>query len=102
MAKNNNRNNGCHKVNEKILINCFVFVATFSFANGIQFSNDSNYRKFNRENTATNCFMVTVPGLDGLTKNFGHYALLKFFPSDHQDTLFTVVGSSCNIIIVTW
>ena len=24
--------------------------------------------------------MVTVPGLDGLTKNFGHYALLNFSP----------------------
>ena len=35
--------------------------------------------------TETNCFGVTVLALDGLTKkHFGHCALLKIFPSDHQ------------------
>ena len=33
----------------------------------------------------TNCFMAAVLALDGLTKkHFGHYAILKLFPSDHQ------------------
>ena len=38
---------------------------------------------------AANCSRVTVLALDGLTeKHFGHYTLLKLFPSDHQVLLF--------------
>ena len=45
----------------------------------------SNYSKFNGKDIMTNCFMATVLALDGLTKeHFGHYAVLKLFPSDHQ------------------
>ena len=56
-----------------------------SLTNSTQFGNDS---KFNGENIATNCSTVIVLALDGLTKkHFGHYALLKIFPSDHQVAL---------------
>ena len=38
------------------------------------------HSKFNGENIATNCFMVTILDLDCFTKkHFGHYALLKIF-----------------------
>ena len=42
----------------------------FSLTNSTQFVNDSNYSNFtsNGENIATNCFVVTVLGLDSLTK----------------------------------
>ena len=34
----------------------------------------------------TSCSRVTVLALDGITKkHFGHYALLKIFPSDDED-----------------
>ena len=57
-----------------------VLCCNFSLTNSTQFGNDSNYSNFNGENIATNCFLVTVLGLDGLTKeHFGHYALLKIF-----------------------
>ena len=37
------------------------------------------------KNTATDCSQVTVPVLAGWTKKpFGHHAIFKFFPSDHQ------------------
>ena len=33
----------------------------------------------------TYCSVVAVPALVGLTKkHFGHYAILKIYPSDHQ------------------
>ena len=53
--------------------------------NSTQFGNDSNCSKFNGKNIATNRSRVTVFALDGLTKkHFGHCAILKLFPSDHQ------------------
>ena len=87
MAKNNNWNNGDrHKIHEIFLINCFAFVIIPVWQT-VHFGNDSNYSKFiGEEDIATNCSKVTVLALDGLTKKrFGHYALLKFFPSDHQE-----------------
>ena len=58
---------------------CF-FRYNSSLTNSTQLGNDSNYSKFNGENIATNCFMVTVLALDGLTKkHFGQYVLLKIF-----------------------
>ena len=59
----------------------FCYRYNSSLTNSTQFGNDSNYSKFNEENIATNCSMVTVGALDGLTKkHFGHYALSKIFP----------------------
>ena len=63
----------------------FCFRYNSSLTNNTQFGNDSNNSKFNGENIATSSSRVTVFALDGLTKkHFGHYALLKIFPSDHQ------------------
>ena len=86
MARNNNENNGDrHKIHEIFLINYFVFVITLVLKDNTQFGNDSNYSKFNGENIATNCSVITVHALDGLTKkHFDHYALLKIFPSNRQ------------------
>ena len=86
VTKNNNWNNGDHhKIHETFLINCFVFATVPVWQTVQQFGNDSNYSKFNGEKIATNCSRVTVLASDGLTKkHFGHYALLKIFPSDHQ------------------
>ena len=58
----------------------FCFRYNSGFTNSTQFGNDSHNSKFNGENSATNCFMIIVLALDGLTKkHFGHYALLKNF-----------------------
>ena len=55
------------------------------FAHSTQFGNDSNYRYSNGENTATNCSMEIALASVGLTKkHFGHHAVLKIFPPDHQ------------------
>ena len=84
VAKNNNRNNGDHhKIHDTPMylpVQLFRFHYNSSLTNSTQFRNDSNYTTFNGENIATNCFMITVLVLDGLTKkDFGHYALLKIF-----------------------
>ena len=64
----------------------FCFRKNSSFTNSAQFSNDSNYSKFNGEDIATNCPRVTVLTLDGLTKNALTTMLSwTFFPSDHQE-----------------
>ena len=80
MAKNNSLNNGDrHKIHEIFLTN-FFFRYNSSLTNSTQLSNDSTYSKFNGENIATNCSVVTALALDGLTKKqFGHYALFKIF-----------------------
>ena len=71
------------------------FRYNFSLTKCTQFGNDSNCSKFNGENIATNCSMVKVPALAGLTKKrFGHYAILKFPPSDHQVYFFQMNSAS--------
>ena len=79
VAKNNNWNNGdCHKFMKFSWL--FSFHYNSRLTKSTQFGNDSNYGKFNGKNIATNCSMVTVLALDGLTKKcFSHYALLKIF-----------------------
>ena len=61
------------------LLSCFRY--NFSLTNSIQSTGiDSNYSKFNGENIATYCSVVTILALDALTKkHFGHYVLLKIF-----------------------
>ena len=62
---------------------CFRYNSTLT--NSTQFGNDSNYSKFNGENIATNCSVVTVIALDSLTRNTLATTLSwKFFSSDHQ------------------
>ena len=69
----------------------FCFHYNSSLTNSTRFGNDSNYSKFNGENIATNCSRITVFASDGLTKkHFGHYTLLKVFPSDHQAVFGTI------------
>ena len=87
VVKNNNWNNGDrHKIHEIFLINCFLFVIIIVWQKVHSSAMTQITAKFIGENIAANCFMVTVLALNGLTKkHFGHYALLKIFPSDHQD-----------------
>ena len=84
MTKNNYwKNSDRYKIHEIFLIDCFVFVIirVWQTVHSSAMTQITNYSKFNGENVATNCSMVTVLALDGLTKkHFGHYALLKFFP----------------------
>ena len=51
----------------------FCFRYNFSLTNSTHFRNDSNYSKFVGQNIATNCLMVAVLALDGLTKK--HFGL---------------------------
>ena len=58
----------------------FCSCYNFGLTNGTQFGNDSNYRKFNGENTAISCFVAAYLALGRLTNTcFGHHAILKIF-----------------------
>ena len=79
-------NNGDrHKIYEIFLINCFVFVIILVWQTVHSWAMTQITANLTEKNIATNCSQVTVLAADFLTKkHFGHYALLKFFPSDHQ------------------
>ena len=53
------------------------------------------------EKIATNCSRATALALDGLTKKyFGYYALLKIFPSDHQEESLKIKQKALVLLLI--
>ena len=86
VAKNSNWNNGGrHKIHEIFLINCLVFVITLVWKTLHSSTMTQIESHLMEKNIATNCSYVKIPVLVGWRKKpFGHYAILNFFPLDHQ------------------
>ena len=95
VAKNNSWNNGDrHKIHEIFLINCFVSVITL-LCKTVHGSAMTQIKAHVMEKA----LQFTVPSVsEGWTKKpFGHYAILKPFPSDRQ-----VVMGSLLYQVSTW
>ena len=77
MAENKSGNtDDRQRISRNFLINRFVPRYNISSENSTQFGTISN-SLYNVENTATNCSVVTVLALVGLTKkSFGHIAIV--------------------------
>ena len=87
VTKNDSWNNGDrHKIHEIFLINCFVIVIAPVWKTVHSSAMTQIKAHLMEKNIATNCSQVVVPVLAGWTKkSFGHYAVFKLCPLDHQD-----------------